>query len=92
MNRQGNAVNIFLAIALSLGAVFSAQAQTSPDERGARDAVASFYSAFNAHDFGRAAEFTTDDWNTSIPGAGGRAAGNRCSPSCARCMAAFSRA
>jgi uncharacterized protein (TIGR02246 family) len=70
MNRQGNAVNIFLAIALSLGAVCNAQAQTSPDERAARDAVASFYSAFNAHDFDRAAEFTTDDWEHINPGGG----------------------
>ena len=31
-------------------------------EQEVREAVRAFYSAFNAHDFARAAEFTTADW------------------------------
>ena len=42
-------------------------AQTSAKEKLVRQAVQSFYNAFNAHGFGRAAEFTTCDWNHINP-------------------------
>jgi hypothetical protein len=43
--------------------VVSAQT-TSVKERDVRKAVQSFDEAFNAHGWNRAAEFTTEDWNT----------------------------
>ena len=49
-------------------------AQTSAKEIEVRKAVQSFYDAFNAHGFDRAAEFTTDDWNHINP-FGGRTRG-----------------
>jgi len=51
----------------------NAQARQSADEQ-VRRAVESFYAAFNAHDFARAAEFTTDDWEHINP-FGGRTRG-----------------
>ena len=44
----------------------NAQARQSADEQ-VHLAVESFYAAFNAHDFARAAEFTTDDWEHINP-------------------------
>jgi uncharacterized protein (TIGR02246 family) len=52
----------------------SVSAQTSRREVKVRQAVHSFYDAFNAHGFERAAEFTTDDWNHINP-FGGRTRG-----------------
>ena len=49
-------------------------AQTSAKEIQVRKAVQSFYDAFNAHGFDRAAEFTTEDWNHINP-FGGRTRG-----------------
>jgi uncharacterized protein (TIGR02246 family) len=49
-------------------------AQTSASEKQVRQAVQSFYEAFNAHGFERAAEFTTEDWNHINP-FGGRTRG-----------------
>jgi uncharacterized protein (TIGR02246 family) len=43
-----------------------AQAQGSPDKE-VREAVSAFYQAFNAHDFTRAADFTTPDWTHINP-------------------------
>lgn len=63
-------MNVGLAVALCLGVAAGAHAQTTPDENGARDAVESFYRAFNGHDFDRAAEFTTEDWEHINPGGG----------------------
>lgn len=37
------------------------------NEKGVRQAVEAFYAAFNAHGFGRATEFTTEDWNHINP-------------------------
>ena len=37
------------------------------EEKLVRAAVQSFYDAFNAHDFARAAEFTTEDWTHVNP-------------------------
>jgi uncharacterized protein (TIGR02246 family) len=49
-------------------------AQTPSMEKQVRLAVQSFYDAFNSHGFGRAAEYTTEDWNHINP-FGGRARG-----------------
>ena len=49
-------------------------AQTSSREKQVRQAVQSFYDAFNAHGFERATEFTTEDWNHINP-FGGRTRG-----------------
>ncbi len=49
-------------------------AQTSSKERQVRQAVQSFYDAFTAHGFGRASEYTTEDWNHINP-FGGRTRG-----------------
>lgn len=49
-------------------------AQTSQSETQARQAVRSFYDAFNSHGFGRASEYTTEDWNHINP-FGGRTRG-----------------
>ncbi len=49
-------------------------AQTSKDEKKARQAVQSFFDAFNSHSFTRVAEFTTEDWNHINP-FGGRTNG-----------------
>ena len=58
--------------AVTISSVVSAQ--TSTKENDVRKAVQSFYDAFNAHGFGRANEFTTDDWNHINP-FGGRTRG-----------------
>ncbi|MBA3353617.1 MAG: SgcJ/EcaC family oxidoreductase [Blastocatellia bacterium] len=49
-------------------------AQTSSRERQVRQAVQSFYDAFNSHGFERASEYTTEDWNHINP-FGGRTRG-----------------
>jgi uncharacterized protein (TIGR02246 family) len=49
-------------------------AQTSKDEKKARQAVQSFFDSFNSHSFTQIAEFTTDDWNHINP-FGGRTNG-----------------
>lgn len=54
-----------------------ALAQTSSKETRVRRAVQSFYDAFNSHDFGSAADYTTEDWTHINPIGGwtrGRAA------------------
>lgn len=37
------------------------------EEEQVRQAVQSFYDAFNSHEFGRVAEFTTEDWDHINP-------------------------
>jgi uncharacterized protein (TIGR02246 family) len=54
--------------------VATLSAQTSKAEAGARRAVQSFFEAFNAHNFDRASDFTTADWNHINP-FGGRTDG-----------------
>jgi hypothetical protein len=49
-------------------------AQSPSREMQVRQAVQTFYDAFNAHGFGRAAEYTTEDWNHINP-FGGRTRG-----------------
>lgn len=42
-------------------------ATTPSREKQVRQVVQSFYDAFNSHDFGRAEEFTAEDWNHINP-------------------------
>ncbi|MBA2527548.1 MAG: SgcJ/EcaC family oxidoreductase [Pyrinomonadaceae bacterium] len=58
-----------ILVAAVIGLVFAVGtlAQTSGKEEQVRQAVQSFYDAFNAHGFGRTAEFTTEDWNHINP-------------------------
>ncbi len=44
-----------------------APSQTPNQEKQVRQAVESFYADFNAHEFGRVAEYTTEDWNHINP-------------------------
>lgn len=67
-------MRIFLFTVMTLVAVAGAQAQTASKDEQASRAVRSFYAAFNAHNFGRAAEYTTEDWNHINP-LGGRTRG-----------------
>jgi uncharacterized protein (TIGR02246 family) len=66
-----------IAIAsVSVGAIAIATSvwgQTSPDAQ-VRRTVQAFYTAFNSNGFGRAADFTTNDWNHINP-FGGRTNG-----------------
>jgi uncharacterized protein (TIGR02246 family) len=55
-------MKLLLSAVISLCFVGGALAQNSGKEKQVRQAVQSFYDAFNAHDFGRAAAFTTEDW------------------------------
>ena len=67
----------FLVALLTLIAGTTALAEHSSEEKSARQAVASFYDAFNSHGFEHAADYTTEDWNHINPGGGrtqGRAA------------------
>jgi uncharacterized protein (TIGR02246 family) len=72
--------NTLKKMTVSLIAVFLlslpnlAVAQTHNREKQVRQAVQSFYDAFNAHGFKRAAEYTTEDWNHINP-FGGRTRG-----------------
>ena len=63
------------ATSLMIASGLNAQPTTRNDQ--VRQAVQSFYDAFNSHDFGRVAEFTTEDWTHINPLGGwtrGRAA------------------
>ena len=44
-----------------------APVQTPNEEKQVRQAVQSFYDDFNSHNFGRVAEYTTEDWNHINP-------------------------
>jgi uncharacterized protein (TIGR02246 family) len=60
-------MKILAAGAICLTLVVSAVAQTPGNEKQVRQAVESFYAAFNTHGFERASEFTTEDWNHINP-------------------------
>ncbi len=60
-------MRILLSVAIGLVFVCGALAQTTSKEKQVRQAVQSFYDAFNAHDFGRAAAYTAEDWNHINP-------------------------
>lgn len=67
-------MKFLLCALISLLSVTGVSAQTSKDEKKARQAVQSFFDAFNSHSFTRVAEFTTEDWNHINP-FGGRTNG-----------------
>lgn len=48
----------------------NALAGEAEDEAQVRRSVEAFYSAFNSHNFDRASEFTTDDWDHINPNGG----------------------
>lgn len=60
-------MKLLLSAVISLCFVGGALAQTSNKEKPVSRAVQSFYDAFNSHDFGRAAEYTTEDWTHINP-------------------------
>ncbi len=66
---------VFTAVAISFVACQSSNqndvlAQTSNEESQVRQTVQSFYDDFNAHNFGRVENYTTEDWNHINPGGG----------------------
>ena len=63
-------MRILLFAVLGLSLVSGVPAQTPSKEKQVRQAVQSFYAAFNAHGFGSAAKYTTEDWNHINPGGG----------------------
>lgn len=68
--------SFFIAL-LILSMATSVPAQTPGAQSSVREAVQSFYSAFNTHGFDHAADFATEDWNHINPYGGrtnGRAA------------------
>jgi uncharacterized protein (TIGR02246 family) len=67
-------MKFLLCALISLVSVTGILAQTSNDEKKARQAVRSFFDAFNSHSFTRVAGFTTEDWNHINP-FGGRTNG-----------------
>ena len=70
-------MRLVLSAATSLMIVSGLNAQPPTRNDQVRQAVQSFYDAFNSHDFGRVAEFTTEDWTHINPLGGwtrGRAA------------------
>ena len=48
----------------------NALAGQAEDEGQVRQSIEAFYKAFNSHNFDRASEFTTDDWNHINPNGG----------------------
>ena len=60
-------MRILLSVVLCLVFVGGVLAQTPSNEKQVSQAVQSFYAAFNAHGFGSAAKFTTEDWNHINP-------------------------
>lgn len=65
-----------ILLSAMIGLVFAVGvfAQTPSKEKQMRQAVQSFYDAFNSHGFERASEYTTEDWNHINP-FGGRTRG-----------------
>jgi uncharacterized protein (TIGR02246 family) len=60
-------MKLVLAAPLNLLIVIGLHAQRATQEAQVRKAVQSFYDAFNAHDFGRVPDFTTEDWTHINP-------------------------
>jgi uncharacterized protein (TIGR02246 family) len=60
-------MKLLVSVILSLVFVTGIPAQTSKEEKGARQAVQSFFDAFNSHSFNDVAKFTTEDWNHINP-------------------------
>lgn len=55
-------MKIFLCVVFCLSLIAGACNQTSNQENEARQAVLSFYDAFNKHEFENVQNFTTEDW------------------------------
>ena len=66
-NNKDRIIGLSVSVALCLLVQARASAQSSSEETQVRQVVQSFYAAFNSHDFGRAAEYTTEDWNHINP-------------------------
>ena len=60
-------MRLLLCAVISLCFVGNVFAQKSSNETRVRKAVEAFYAAFSSDDFGRAAEYTTEDWNHINP-------------------------
>lgn len=60
-------MKLLMTTVVSLILVSGAFGQVPPRETQVRKAVQTFYDAFNAHGFERAAEYTTEDWNHVNP-------------------------
>ncbi len=67
-------MKILLCAVISLSLIAGACNQTSNQENEARQAVQSFYDAFNKHEFDNVQNFTTEDWIHINP-FGGQTAG-----------------
>lgn len=67
-------MKVFLCAVMCLFFAAGGFAQTPRDEKGARQAVQSFFDAFNSHSFEGVSKFTTEDWNHINP-FGGRTNG-----------------
>src|SRR5436190_23343396 len=63
-------MKIMLSVVISLVFTVGVLAQTPSQEKAVRQAVQSFYDAFNSHAFGRVTESTTEDWNHINPSGG----------------------
>ncbi|HEY0098789.1 MAG TPA: SgcJ/EcaC family oxidoreductase [Pyrinomonadaceae bacterium] len=63
-------MRLLLSALICLCCVSGVFAQTSGKEKKVRQAVQAFYDAFSSDDFGRAAEYTTEDWNHINPAGG----------------------
>ncbi|HEX8457962.1 MAG TPA: SgcJ/EcaC family oxidoreductase [Pyrinomonadaceae bacterium] len=63
-------MRLLLTAVICLCCVGGAFAQTAGKEKQVRQAVQAFYDAFSSDDFGRAAEYTTEDWNHINPAGG----------------------
>ncbi|HEX8279420.1 MAG TPA: SgcJ/EcaC family oxidoreductase [Segetibacter sp.] len=72
--KKDKTIRIFICAIITLVFVTGIFAQTSKNEKGARQAVQSFFDAFNSHSFNDVARFTTEDWNHINP-FGGRTNG-----------------
>lgn len=60
-------MKILLSGVIGLVIVIGVIGQTPSQEKQVRQTVQSFYEAFNSHDFSRAEEYTTEDWNHINP-------------------------
>ena len=58
---------LLLSVVITLSCLGDVVAREPNQEIKVRKAVQSFYDAFNSHDFERAADFTTEDWNHINP-------------------------
>ena len=65
--RANKFIKILLLIVIGLVSVGGVLAQSPKEEKKVRQSVESFYAAFNSHGFGRAADYTTEDWNHINP-------------------------